>query len=174
MEEMQWPMPMDNLEGTRCNLRLLAPRDIPDMIQACSDPLTQRFTTIPHIYTEEMAQEFVAAERAWAIVDEDDVYCGHIELRLESLDNRTVNVGYLAAPWARGKGLTTDALKVVMAHAFRHGAHRFEVRCAVDNKASRAVARNAGATEEGILRGAEYLGGEFHDIVLHARLRPTE
>lgn len=105
-----------------------------DIVATSNDPEMVRWTTVPHPYTGEHADEFLAAvpegvER-WAYVL-DGRYAGSIELRPGGV------LGYSTAPWARGKGLTTRALRLVAAHAIAQGLRRLELHIAVDNAASR-------------------------------------
>lgn len=172
---MQWPMPIEVIQGEGVTLRPLATRDIPGMVAAINDPITEQFLpNIPRPYTEEDASEFVARGNVWAFVDEHDAYCGHMELRLTNQQDQVVEVGYLTLPDARGKGYTTRALKALMDYAFSQGAYRFEVLAMVNNAASRAVARKAGAVEEGILRGRIAHPDGHQDAVLHAKLANDE
>lgn len=164
-------MPIEVIQGEGVTLRPLATRDIPSMIAAINDPITEQFLpNMPRPYTEEHASEFVAEGKAWAYVDEHDAYCGHMSLRLGSQRDQVVEVGYLSLPDARGKGYTTRALKALMDYAFSQGAYRVEVLAMVNNAASRAVARRAGAVEEGILRGRIAHPDGHQDAVLHAKL----
>ncbi len=84
----------------------------------------------------------------------------------------TAEVGYWIAPWARGLGYATEATRTVCEYLFDRGFHRVELLIAVGNRASLAVARRAGFTEEGVLRKALTLPGEYSDAVLFGLVRP--
>ncbi|HEY9524454.1 MAG TPA: GNAT family N-acetyltransferase [Thermopolyspora sp.] len=84
----------------------------------------------------------------------------------------TAEVGYWIAPWARRLGYATEATRTVSGYLLDHGFHRIELLVAVGNLASRAVARRAGFTEEGVLRKAVPLPGEYGDAVLYSLVRP--
>ncbi|GGG78216.1 GNAT family N-acetyltransferase [Corynebacterium pelargi] len=114
-----------------------------DLFRSCLDPQTQRFTTIAHDYTFEMAREFLRTPALrWAIMSQGR-YCGNVELRQEAPGH--YSMGYNLAPWARGKGLMRAAAREVADYALQHGAHSIEISAMHDNAASIAVAQALGA-----------------------------
>lgn len=119
-----------------------------DLVETCNDPEMVRWTTVPHPYTEAQGDDFLEAPPAgverWAYVV-GGRYAGNIELRENGL------LGYSTAPWARGRGITTRAVRLVTAHAFTQGFQRLEIHVAADNSASRRVAEKAGFTLAGHL-----------------------
>lgn len=152
---MTFIWPIETRELTDQELTLLPWREartiagiVKDLVETCRDERTLRFTTVPEGYTEAMAEEFVQNSDVvrWALVAEGR-YQGNIEVRLSGDEvNRTVNIGYAAAPWGRGRGLMTRALKLVLATAFEQDVYRVELKAARQNSASRHVAeggRNA-------------------------------
>ena len=85
--------------------------------------------------------------------------------------NRCVSLGYWLKKSAQGKGLATRACRAMVEHAFRDlGLRRIEIRCAVENRRSRAVPERLGFRHEKTLRGAENLYGEFVDHAVYAML----
>jgi RimJ/RimL family protein N-acetyltransferase len=70
---------------------------------------------------------------------------------------RVVELGYSICPEHRGRGIATEVVLALVAHAFTHGAvDRVRAHVAIDNTASIAVLRRAGfarVEEEGIERG---------------------
>lgn len=86
--------------------------------------------------------------------------------------NHATSLGYWLARDAQGRGLMTAAVGALCEHAF--GAlelHRLEIRAAPTNARSRALAERLGFREEGVLRGAERIGGVQRDLVVYGRLR---
>ena len=105
----------------------------------------------------------------WAIVIEAR-YCGNVELRANDANPYTGELGYSTAPWARGRGVMTNAVALLTECALDHGLHRLEIKAAPSNPASCRVAQRCGYTYEGILRDAQYLRGAFNDLAVYSRL----
>ncbi|MGV0372301.1 GNAT family N-acetyltransferase [Corynebacterium pilbarense] len=142
-----------------------------DIIATSNDPAMVRWTTVPHPYTGEHADEFLAAvpegvER-WAYVL-DGRYAGSIELRPGGV------LGYSTAPWARGRGLTTRALRLVAAHAYASGLQRLELHIAVGNAASRRAAEKAGFTYEDLLPDPVRIRGHEDQLARYVLCAPQE
>lgn len=181
MDTQKWPFTWQELEGERVRLRRHTLGDVEDMVLAGSDADTQRFTTVPSPYQRHHAESFVGrtpqdnAGLYWVVTDAADPtgrYMGQIDLRTK-LDGVYLDFGYLAAPWARGRGLMTDAVVVIARFAFGLGAQRLEIRARADNAASRRVAEKAGFTFEGILRHALMERGQLEDCAVYSKL-PTD
>jgi ribosomal-protein-serine acetyltransferase len=85
--------------------------------------------------------------------------------------NRSTSTGYWIAEAWQGQGLVTRALSALLERAFgAWGLNRVEIRAAVDNHRSRAVAARLGFREEGVLRQAERFSDRYVDLVLYAML----
>ena len=142
-----------------------------DIIASCNDPVMVRWTTVPHPYTPEHADEFLTAApegvERWAYVL-DGRYAGSIDLRSGGV------LGYNTAPWARGQGLTARALRLVAAHAYTQGLRRLELHIAVDNAASRRTAEKAGYTFAGLLPDPVRLRGHEDTLACYVLLAPDE
>lgn len=111
---------------------------------------------------------------AWAIADPDDrEVLGGIVLSDVDGVALSAEVGYGLMPDARGNGYTAEALRRVTDWAMTEtGLNRIELRHAVGNAASCAVASAAGYAIEGTMRQSYRFGdGQLHDEHLHARLR---
>jgi RimJ/RimL family protein N-acetyltransferase len=112
------------LNGELVTLRPHTDGDLDAVYERCIDPVTQRFTTIPLEYTQEMAQEYLAgllepsAELiSWAI-EVDGRYAGTIDLRALPVDGGAGDLGYVTHPAYRGRGVMSEAVRLVVAHAF--------------------------------------------------------
>lgn len=78
----------------------------------------------------------------------------------------SASVSYWLGECFTGRGLATDALKILSHFAFnRLGLNRLEISASVTNKASQAVATRAGYTQEGTCREYEFINGKFVDHV---------
>lgn len=85
--------------------------------------------------------------------------------------NRSAHVGLSLRPAFRGRGLGTDAVRVLCRYGFAIlGLHRLQVDTLADNDAMIAVAARAGFSAEGTLRGTAWVDGEFLDEVVLGQL----
>ncbi|WP_033339698.1 GNAT family N-acetyltransferase [Catenuloplanes japonicus] len=157
-------------------LRAAEERDLPAIVETCRDPVTLRWTTVPENYTLADAAGFSLGYQPtqWAagtaamfvIADPDDNYAGSMDLRLSRPgDPLFADVGYSAAPHARGKGYTTAALRTVCEWGFEAlDLERIEWLAHVGNDASRRVAEKAGFVIEGVRRAGLPHRGERRDV----------
>jgi RimJ/RimL family protein N-acetyltransferase len=173
------PLP-ERIVTDRLVLRPYADADIPAVVAACSDALTQRYlTTLPSPYTEQSAIEFIevtcpatvaAGGRNWVGVGPTGAVALGIGLHPPTRFG-VMEAGYWAAPAARGQGLVAEALVAVSTAGFATGAPRIELVADVENAASQQVALKAGYRREGVQRSAVIdRGGGSRDMVLWARL----
>jgi RimJ/RimL family protein N-acetyltransferase len=153
-----------DLSDERLLLRAPTVADADAMTEALQDPEIPRWiAAIPTPYSLADALHFVTEvaepgwesgdDRMWLVTDlESERLLGGIGLhaRLAGVGE----VGFWLAPWARGRGVMTDALGLVCAFAFDVlGLQRVEWQAVVGNQASRRVAERAGFVVEGTLRG---------------------
>ncbi len=79
------------------------------------------------------------------------------------------SLGYWMGKRFAGKGLMTDAVAVLVRHAFdRMGFHRIEAACLPSNTASRRVLTKVGFTAEGTARKYLKINGDWQDHLLFA------
>lgn len=170
-----WPVPM--LDGDRVRLRPHTEADLPRIVEACSDPRVRHWNTaLPHPYGLGDARGFVRRIRlqeslgqavTWAIADPgDDRLLGNITVF--GMDRPQApgdgEVGYWAHPDARGRGVVTEAVRLVRRHAFTPAADgglgrtRLQLGASWDNTASRHVAERNGFRLVGHFRRAGVAG----------------
>lgn len=142
--------------------------DVEAIARACNEPEIARWIhQMPSPYGKRDAREYVAAtQAAWdegagaffAIVDAAvGEPVGSIAIHVQDAAWGNVEVGYWTAAEARGRGLTTRALRLISRWAIEQaGAERVQLRADVHNTASLRVAENAGFIREGTLRSAAY------------------
>ncbi|MEU8246527.1 GNAT family N-acetyltransferase [Nonomuraea sp. NPDC048916] len=159
-------------------LRAPAGVDAESIVMTCDDPVTAEFLpTLPAPYTLRDAHSYLAAAAAkWECggaefaITENGRYVGAVGVS-EPDEQGTVEMGYLVAPWARGKGVASTAARAVAEWLFDRGVHRVELQAMVENIASLRVACKAGFTEEGRRRDAKLLrDGSRTDFIIFARL----
>ncbi|MEU9833772.1 GNAT family N-acetyltransferase [Streptosporangium sp. NPDC048047] len=172
--------PRDVIPAGSLLLRETTPADLEPMVKAYADPLIIRF--IPSVqvpYTLADASSYLeVAERTWgnggasfSVTDADTgEWLGNISLK-PSDPRGNAEVGYLIAPWARGRGVATAATRALTERAFAHGVARVELLADVENLASQRVAMAAGFGREGVRRAAEpRRDGTRGDLAAFARL----
>jgi ribosomal-protein-serine acetyltransferase len=85
--------------------------------------------------------------------------------------NRKTSIGYWLGEQFQGHGLMTKACIAYLNHAFTElNLNRVEIRCAVENKKSRAIPERLGFKNEGIVRESEWLYDHFVDHVVYGML----
>ncbi|WP_245966874.1 GNAT family N-acetyltransferase [Sphaerisporangium album] len=81
-------------------------------------------------------------------------------------------IGILIRPALQGRGIGTEAQRGLARYLFDHSwANRIEASTDIRNIAERKALEKAGFTREGVLRGALWRGGQWHDQVLYSLLR---
>jgi [ribosomal protein S5]-alanine N-acetyltransferase len=116
----------------------------------------------------EVAEDFAEL----AIADQDDALLGSVILHSVDWHNRRGELGYWLVAGARGRGVTTRALRLALRWMFEDlGLERAEIATTPDNAGSLAVARRLGFAEEGLLRGRDVEEGRRVDIVILGLLR---
>ena len=167
------------LRGGGVVLRPPRRSDADDVAAACADPLVQHFIpTMPAPYTHADAVAWIAnADRfpdrlAFVVAAPDtDRLIGGCALHHVSLSERTGEIGYWVARWARARGVATAATIAVTAFGFRQGLDRIELLARPENAASQRVAVTAGYRREGTRRAAGLArDGTRYDLTAWARV----
>lgn len=170
------------IDGDGVRLRALGPDHLDDLLTAYNDPEIRHFLpalpvpfTRPHAETylnDVVPAMFAAGGGFWAVTDPGTGrLVGGIGLDRTVIERGQSELGYWTAPWARGRGVATAAVRALSDHAFRHGLSRLELLTHWENSASQRVALAAGFTREGVRRGliANRDGGR-DELLAYARL----
>jgi RimJ/RimL family protein N-acetyltransferase len=151
------------LEGAGLRLRPWRVSDVPQIVEACSDPRTQTWLgQMPAPYEESDALTWLEHQQehracgtsvAWAVADlGDDVASGSVSY-FGLVPEVEAEIGYWAHPQARGRGLMSRAMGLVVHHLFEDvGVRRVCAGAAVDNAASRHVIEANGLRQWGVER----------------------
>lgn len=119
-------------------------------------------------YTNHELTEWVAGRSLPAAIRQHGVLVGTIGARIDSYAGIAV-LGFWIDAGAEGKGLVTRAARAMIDHLRNdRGLRRIEIRTAVENDRSRAVAERLGFELEGTLRRAQIVGDTVHDVALYA------
>jgi RimJ/RimL family protein N-acetyltransferase len=167
------------LSDDRLLLRLPVRADVDDITLACQDPELQRWIPVPvpyeHVHGQQWVEDTRSSWRAdrelrWVIVERHGgarrgVPGGPVgAIGLHARDETMREVGFWMAPWARGQGIMTDAVRMVCRWGFAElGLGRIEWWANVGNVASRRVAEKVGFTMEGTMRARLLHRGERVD-----------
>jgi len=145
-----------------------------------ADQETVRFTRVPAEappdFPRTWLERYEAGRRegsreAFAIVDGNGIFLGLALAPKIDPDAREVELGYIVAPGARGRGVATAALRLLTDWAFETlGALRIELLIDVDNGPSKRVAERCGYTHEGVLRSAHLKADLRSDTEIWSRL----
>lgn len=173
-----WTSPM--LLGDGVLLRPLGPTDTDDLWVDVRDPEARHLTGTHHEFTRAEIAAYCAssanrADRITLAVTDPDTgrWRGEIVLLDRDEPNRSAVLRIALTVGARGHGLGTAALRLVLAHAFGPLAlHRVSLEVfAFNARAIRAYER-VGFRHEGRRRDALWWGGTPHDALLLAILAP--
>jgi RimJ/RimL family protein N-acetyltransferase len=175
------------ISGRTIGLRAMTETDAPRIVEACTDPRTlQWLTLMPDPYGIDDALQFIERQRdgaasgqlvQWAVVDlRTDELVGAVGIpRMQSDEGE---IGYWMHPSARGRGVMTEAVGLVVRHAFVDqeegglGLRRLLIKAATGNEASQQVARSNSFTQYGVERQAEPMrSGGYADLAVFDLLR---
>lgn len=171
-------LPRDVISTGSLILRPPVDGDAEAIAKSCDDPVTAHFFPLfPSPYEVKDARDHLARVAAtWEAggadyaITENGQYAGSVAIRPPDPWG-TAAIGYVVAPWARGRNVATTAARALTDWAFDHGVRRVELEAALENVASLRVAYKAGFLEEGRRRDAKRLrDGRYTDMVTFARL----
>ena len=162
------------------SLRPLADEHLDAVGALFDDPDVLRFTRLPVPpppgFERQWLDRYQAGRRdgtreAFAVVDDDGSFLGMAMAVDIDREAREVELGYIVAPAARGRGVGTAALDELTRWAFAElDALRITLIIEVENRASARVAERCGYVLEGVMRSS-YLKDDLRiDAGLWSRL----
>jgi RimJ/RimL family protein N-acetyltransferase len=81
-------------------------------------------------------------------------------------------VGIELLPEARGQGFGAEAQRALADWLFETtSVNRVQAETDIENLAEARSLEKAGFTRDGVLRGAQFRAGAYHDLVVYSRLR---
>lgn len=169
------------LETPRLRLRAYRAGDAEAMFALYSDPRVMRYWSFPPWQEMAQAKAYVAralAEMAegrvmpWVIASrEDDRLLGTVTLYALNREQRRSEIGYSLSPAAQGRGIASEALRSVLAHAFDVlGFGRVEADVDPRNAASCRLLERLGFRREGLMRARWHVAGETCDTAFYGLL----
>lgn len=167
------------LQGELVGLRARRAADVPVLHAGLYDDVLIRSRTHERPWRPVDAEDspFVADPKredgaAFSVVTlADDELVGSAVLWGIDSHNRHAHLGISLLPECRGRGLGADTVEVLCRYGFVVlGLRRLQLETLADNAAMIAVARRSGFVQEGTLREAAWVNGEFIDEVIFGLL----
>ena len=172
---MEAPRISDGQHPDPIVLRQITPADVDAVVELGSDAAMQRWTTVPSPYTRVDAEAFVSRCAAgWAdggsltlaveALDDGGVprFAGNVSLRPDGAG--AASIGFGLAPWARGRGVMSRAVRLILAWGFDElDLQVVHWQAHEGNWASRRVAWACGFRVEGLVRGLLSARGVRYD-----------
>lgn len=160
--------------GNPLGLRPIRTSDVDDIMAWINDPdVTRNFANMSAAITREQElawlEHVIASDtdRLYAVVDESGAYLGNAGIHKIYWPARNGRLGLvLGAPGARGRGLGTQAMRLLIDMAFAElGLHKVWLVHYRTNTRMAHIAEKLGFTEEGVLRDEYFHQGSFHDMI---------
>lgn len=161
------------LEGDRVTLRTVEDEDVEVFQRARNEPAIRDglgFTEPANREgTEDWIEDVDGDDDAALVICRDGTAIGNVSLSIAGRHRGYVN--YWLLPEHRGEGYATEAVELVVDHAFDAlGLERVAAWVVAFNDDSRAVLERLGFTREGTTRHGRFARGEFHDMVIYGVL----
>lgn len=120
--------------------------------------------TCEHLYENKKEVSFII------LVNEKPV--GRIGLHHLHLHNKMGSIGYWIDKNEAGKGIITQSCIKLIDYGFEQlNLNRIELKAAVKNRRSQAIAEKLYFKKEGTLREAEFVNNRFTDLFLYSMLK---
>jgi RimJ/RimL family protein N-acetyltransferase len=171
------------LAGQKVLLRPFTDEDVPAILAAIQDPEVARLTGSAHddaTAATPMSPDDEKATRNWyatrnqqtdrldlAVVDRASGRCvGEVVLNQWDEGNQSCNFRILLGPAGQGRGLGTEATRLIVGHGFEHvGLHRISLEVYAFNPRARRAYEKAGFRAEGVLRQSLRYNDQWTDAI---------
>lgn len=174
--------PFKNLETERLLLRRVAESDYPEIMELRGNPETMKYIPRPLVTNKQealdhfkMIDDKIEKNEGinWAITLKGNPkligIIGHYRIQPE---NYRCEIGYMILPEYNGKGIVTEAVKVVLEYGFDDlQMHSIEGVIDPENKASERVLQKNGFVKEAHFIENEFAQGKFWDTVIYSILK---
>jgi RimJ/RimL family protein N-acetyltransferase len=152
------------------------------LFEGVQDPLIPKFTRIPanyqmanaeHYVRERSPNGFTMRTELQLVLEYDGKFAGALSFHTLVLEEEKAEIGYWLTEDVRGKGIATQATKLLTEYGFETiGFHRIEALVVESNTPSLKVLKNAGYVQEGVLRDKSCCGdGTRENMVMFAAIR---
>jgi RimJ/RimL family protein N-acetyltransferase len=161
-------------------LEPLAPEHLPGLEALTTDAEAVRWTRLPEPMPDGFAASWLARYEegrrdgtafGWAAVDDDGAFLGIALAPHVDAEAREVELGYIVAREARGRGVATEMVRRLTHWAFEEaGALRVYLLIDAENAGSLRVAERCGYVHEGVMRSVHLKPGRRIDQSVWSRL----
>jgi ribosomal-protein-alanine N-acetyltransferase len=126
-----------------------------------------------HYVRERSPNGFTMRTELQLVLEYDGKFAGALSFHTLVLEEEKAEIGYWLTADVRGKGIATQATKLLTEYGFDTiGFHRIEALVVESNKPSLKVLTNAGYVQEGVLRDKSCCGdGTRENMVMFAAIR---
>lgn len=175
LENRMDEMPRE-IRTERLLLRPFRLSDVDDVYDYAHDPEWGRFLPVPKPYLHSDAEDFLRRQLAkkwseepdWAVVFDGKVI-GGVSLHDGDRERRTIELGYAVARAHWSQGFVTEAVKAVVAAAFRNlSLKTISAMADVRNTASWRVMEKAGMTRKRVVQEDSPSGSPPVDMAVYA------
>jgi ribosomal-protein-alanine N-acetyltransferase len=174
-------LPFQNLESERLLLRQITSNDVNEIFELRSNPETMKYIPRPLVTSIDEAMDHIKMIQDkietneginWAITLKDSPrmigIIGHYRIRWEHFRSE---IGYMLLPEYHGKGLITEAIKLMIKYGFDDmGMHSLEAIIDPGNTASARVLEKNNFVKEAHILQNEFYDGRFLDTVIYSIL----
>jgi RimJ/RimL family protein N-acetyltransferase len=121
----------------------------------------------------------IGEDRGMLIVEADGRPIGSVSWHAERYgpnpESQAWNIGINLVPEGRGHGFGVEAQRLLADYLLATtAANRIEAMTDVENLAEQRALEKAGFVREGVLRGAQFRQGAWHDIVVYSLVRAPQ
>ena len=175
-------LPFQNLTSSKLLLRQVTPEDVNEVFALRSNAETMKYIPRPLANNKDEALEHIIMLQDnlekneginWAITIKGNPtligIIGHYRIRWEHFRSE---IGYMLLPEYHGKGITTEAIQLVVEYGFNQmNMHSLEGIIDPANTASARVLEKNGFVKEAHLKENEFYDGKFLDCVIYSLLK---
>lgn len=170
------------LRGERVTLDLLRPDDLDDLAAMQGDPEVCRYLLyearsrekVAEMLERDAAATHLAAKGDYlqpAIRSRSGAFLGTMYFEVQSVEDRTAEIGWILTPGTQGHGYATEAARLLLALAFDElGLHRVYAELDPRNTGSVRICERLGMRHEGHFVEHMWLKGEWTDTGHYALL----
>ncbi len=165
-------MTFSAIRTDRLVLRDLTDLDADDLVEYRNDEQTASLQDWALPYTHDRARAVIggATEADWPVsgdwyqvaIEYDHRLAGDLGIG-RSADGLQAEIGYTLAPWARGRGLATEAVAAILDLLFSEGVHRVVAGVDPANDASAKLLQRLGFRHEGRFVSAAFIRDRWWD-----------